>query len=350
MRRAFLTLQPNGPSWELEARTLVGRGGHCDVVLPSGYCSREHILLTLGDEAMVEDLVSSSGTFVQSGAERARRITRRTALLHGDRIFIGQVALLFTYEAPPKRPAVAELLALVGANPADDVPRRVLADALTEAGDLQGELITLQLGARGGRTTGLAALRERELLEVHARDWLPGGVDRGSGKFERGLLSRCRWTGPTDPHHRGWVSVEVLECDCAYPVPRQFSPFALQRPALREIHGAGLHSLPALAGAELPNLRLLTVQTTLRDLVQRDSASLAGLPAVPTFRLDRELGLLDAPSLPALLAELARHLEGKARRLQLWASPECARRLAELPALALEVEELQTGLVRGRLG
>ena len=57
-----------------------------------------------------------------------------------------------------------ELLAAIYAAPADDAPRLVFADALTERGDPRGEFITLQLARARGDATPAQQARERELL------------------------------------------------------------------------------------------------------------------------------------------------------------------------------------------
>lgn len=92
--------------------------------------------------------------------------------------------------APAKRapaPAVADPAAPVWSNPDDEDLRQVVADALTERGDPQGEFITLQL-----LPTKNAAQRrrERELLAEHAAAWL-GAIGAlaldGSSRFVAGF-------------------------------------------------------------------------------------------------------------------------------------------------------------------
>lgn len=55
------------------------------------------------------------------------------------------------------------LLAAIYAAAADDTPRLVFADALTERGDARGEFIALQLARAKGKTTPAQLMREREL-------------------------------------------------------------------------------------------------------------------------------------------------------------------------------------------
>ncbi len=80
----------------------------------------------------------------------------------------------------------AALWAAVLADPADDAPRLVLADALTARGDPRGELIALQ--CHGRRKT---LVREAKLVKEHWRDWvgaLAPLLSRRSCAFERGML------------------------------------------------------------------------------------------------------------------------------------------------------------------
>ena len=92
--------------------------------------------------------------------------------------------------------AVEELYADVYANPDDDGPRLVLADALLERGDPRGELIMLQFKRRDGQLDDAGHSREKELLKKHAKQWLgplapviSWGKGYAGSTFERGFLS-----------------------------------------------------------------------------------------------------------------------------------------------------------------
>lgn len=64
-------------------RFVVGRGGHCDLVIDSSKISREHAAFVRDAEGWwVEDLGSSNGTWF-----RGERVTRRR-LEHGDELFL----------------------------------------------------------------------------------------------------------------------------------------------------------------------------------------------------------------------------------------------------------------------
>ena len=90
-------------------------------------------------------------------------------------------------------PRARDLYELVCESPADDGPRRVLADYLLEHEHPRGELIALSLAGPGGRTPELLP-RSGELLAAHGRRWLSplGAVIPETGaRWERGF-SRAR--------------------------------------------------------------------------------------------------------------------------------------------------------------
>ena len=84
------------------------------------------------------------------------------------------------------------LLAAVYAAPDDDAPRAVYADFLGDAGDLHGELITLQLLPA---PTPVQTKRIKQLLAGHERTWigpLEPVIAQAGVEFRRGFLSGCR--------------------------------------------------------------------------------------------------------------------------------------------------------------
>lgn len=115
----------------------------------------------------------------------------------------------------------AQLLEQVVRSPADDGPRAVYADSLTERGDLRGEFIALQL--KHARSLGTAAEREREaaLLAANGPRWLgplTSWFVPGSVVYERGFLDACRVEVPTTGveaslfEHPLWATVRTVEC------------------------------------------------------------------------------------------------------------------------------------------
>ena len=90
-----------------------------------------------------------------------------------------------------KRRTIEELLAEVHADPDDDGPRLVYADALLERGDPRGELVALQLARARGELSDEARAREAELLADPARvaAWAQPLSSGGGCTFERGFPS-----------------------------------------------------------------------------------------------------------------------------------------------------------------
>jgi uncharacterized protein (TIGR02996 family) len=101
-------------------------------------------------------------------------------------------ALDLRHERASRRTA-DDLYREVWAAPHDDGPRQVLADWLTERGDLRGEFIALQLARTARDRTAIR--RERALYAEHGRAWLgplePVVVSNAFLLFERGFVHRC---------------------------------------------------------------------------------------------------------------------------------------------------------------
>lgn len=82
------------------------------------------------------------------------------------------------------------LLQAIYDDPADDHPRQVYADALTDAGDVRGEFISLQLARAQGRGSSKAALRESKLLGEPAQraEWAAPFAPQNGVRFSRGFV------------------------------------------------------------------------------------------------------------------------------------------------------------------
>ena len=121
------------------------------------------------------------------------------------------------------RKTADDFLREIWATPADDGPRAVFADWLSERGDPRGEFIALQL-ARHRRTADAAALRrERALVAAHGRAWM-GPLEPAIAKspivlFERGFLHRAEvsWRRlgalPQLTRHPAWSTVREYKLD-----------------------------------------------------------------------------------------------------------------------------------------
>jgi DNA-binding winged helix-turn-helix (wHTH) protein len=79
-----------------EGECLVGRASECTVCLESSTVSRHHARLKVtGDQAVLEDLDSKNGTFVNG-----RRIDSATPLSQDDRVRFGSLDLAFRVRGP----------------------------------------------------------------------------------------------------------------------------------------------------------------------------------------------------------------------------------------------------------
>jgi uncharacterized protein (TIGR02996 family) len=146
------------------------------------------------------------------------------------------------------------------ADPGDLAHRAVLADALTEAGDPRGELITLQLAIADGRGDPRTVQRANELLTEHGRHWrgaFPGSV---RVQFKNGFAVRVATNAKGAELARAidrpdWVTVEELEINGAgADLPRLIARMPLLRTLI-----ARRESIEKLAGsgAVFPSIRAL---------------------------------------------------------------------------------------------
>ncbi len=137
-------------------QATIGRGSACDVVLVDAQISRQHARLTVGsDSAVVEDLGSSNGVYVNGG-----RIDGKRTLRHGDVLRIGSEDLLLLFFEEDETSGRREVKTTPGARVDDLVPR-------SDAND-EGDAPTLEVDGLDGLAdqilaTGGAAEAERML-------------------------------------------------------------------------------------------------------------------------------------------------------------------------------------------
>lgn len=295
------------------------------------------------------------------------------------------------------QPAARDLAALwdavyTAADPDDDLPRSILADALIEVGDPRGEFIALQL--RGGPDRAAA-----QLLAAHGKTWLGplAGVLAADFRFERGFLARC--TIPAAKARRAialagdprWSTVRSFAGPAAialHPAMRALTMLTIgpvahaalltdaPRPRLHALHytpsGAPGERAALARCAALPNLRTLELRgAPLADVlaiadgpvierlqcfgVRTGAASLAPLaPLLARAPTPHCTLVLDHGGYHPTVVELARGLDGSpgyARAtLELgpttrgtWSAPLVAEALALLDLLpALREVDLAT--------
>ncbi|MFT3709137.1 MAG: TIGR02996 domain-containing protein [Archangium sp.] len=114
------------------------------------------------------------------------------------------------------KPATDELDALfaaVYANPAEDGPRLVLADALQERGFPLGEFITLQV--ERARTKAEPGKREQQLLTRWQGEWAARWEPHLAGypHFARGFLNMTLFSNHAAAPAEAWRTVEHVEID-----------------------------------------------------------------------------------------------------------------------------------------
>lgn len=160
----------------LAVPTTIGREG--GIAIDDAFLGAQHAELALTAKGLaIRDLDTTNGTFVNG-----RRI-REEVLRVGDIVMIGQQRLWFRHTLPatPWPAGAAPLLDAIRAAPADDGPRSVLADLLTDRGDPRGEFIACQLSG--------AHERADELLAAHALAWAgPFATPVHDWTFARGFV------------------------------------------------------------------------------------------------------------------------------------------------------------------
>lgn len=179
---------------------------------------------------------------------------------------------------------LGELLAAVYARPDDDAPRAVLADAWLDAGDPRGELVTLQLAAKGRELSREERRRERQLLDEHGDAWLgplAGWTRKGDRVFRRGFLAACtieqksRSAGPF-PITPAWSTVE----DAVAVAPLPAAALSSFR-ALRRLANLSLEDL--FSAAEAPVHASLVALKAVGRWVPDGFARLGRLAAFPSL-------------------------------------------------------------------
>lgn len=101
---------------------------------------------------------------------------------------------------------IAALWHAVQANPDDDGPLHVLADALQGVGDPRGELLALQLGTGGDHPARLARLRM--LIASCGAAWLGDLAPvTAAASFERGVLRRLQLSRVRHASHPSWSTL-----------------------------------------------------------------------------------------------------------------------------------------------
>ena len=142
--------ESGGRQYTIEQDTTIGREG-TEIVLDNPVVSRRHAMIRLtSDGAVVEDLGSTHGTFVND-----ERVTGRQALVEGDRVRFGEVVWV-ALSGVPGAPADATVAPVMHGDV--PMPTRV-PSAIRPALSQVAPEAPFQPPARGKRVRGSAARR-----------------------------------------------------------------------------------------------------------------------------------------------------------------------------------------------
>lgn len=207
--------------------------------------------LVKNDDAMAGRLIAdlraadTGPVRIDLGAVERRALPRAEPLTERETALLDLVRRALT----SKRADVSALFRDVYANPFDDGRRAVLADALTETGDVRGEFISLQL-----TPSKKHARRLKELLRTHGVSWagplapfidVPAGAE---GVFSRGFPSSVRLQLDQTPEIFGrtdaWGTVEILRV--GHDFQFEFHPHLRALKTLLNVHDAGTTRIPPL--------------------------------------------------------------------------------------------------------
>lgn len=227
-------------------------------------------------------------------------------------------------ESPSKRARVtADLWSAIRDDPADDGPRQVYADVLSEAHDPRGEFITMQLARAGQDPTPEQRKRELALLGKHIRLWMGelasvagklskpnlsvGPVRDGKLRFERGFLASCSLKGSRSQlaaiaEHPELATVEEVDL-------WDHASIFLERAELPALDQVSIHARYLASLLDRPVAKqvktLALWDRDLGDMFIADLASCETLSALHTLRIYPRADHVDAAAARVIRAALA---------------------------------------------
>lgn len=243
------------------------------------------------------------------------------------------------------------------AAPADDGPRRALADLLKDRGDPRGQFIALQLDVASGKDDPQTQAKLEVLQREHADGWLPPGVKRETAVFHRGFPHDLEWIAETDRDHPAWRTVDTLRCRLDAP---KSSVLAHARPLLRAVRGVSGPLLSQLISIRPTALEELEAHVTLAELgqlarqlehfprlkalaVQFERFELGSRHLVELLTRYRALSQLTLPMPRMPMAELLRQREQLAPGIRLHLVLAEGRLVLELGPRSVRVRTLAEG-------
>lgn len=209
--------------WDLDSqRELLMLGGHTKQVVCAAVSPDGTSIASCSSDGTVRFWNAQTGqnerTFSHAGALPAAV----EFSFDGKQLFVGWLDnVVRVYDVtPPARVDLDVLFSAVWADPTNDAPRAVLADALSERGDPRGEFISLQLARHAGSSTVESRRRERELLTTHHDSWvgpIAPLIEHAHVAFERGFVSECRLRAVKEAkrpkRHPAWSTITGFSAD-----------------------------------------------------------------------------------------------------------------------------------------
>ena len=210
-------------------------------------------------------------------------------------------------------------LAAIAANPTDDAPRLVYADALLERQDPLGEFITLQCHAARLPVTDPQRSelehRAKQLLDTHKQRWSPAGLE---WTFERGFPASLRVLLRDLRQHEAVIAavptLDDLEVRFTSAAPLDLDGL-LALPLLRRVHALrfnwhtpqqlalDLLAEPWVAKLDLLQFSWVMLQPRVWQVLGRAESPARHIPALDLMLADARddsVRLLDVAPWPAL--------------------------------------------------
>lgn len=156
-----------GQRFVFSRSVILGRGQHCDLVLPEASVSRRHAQISVADErCFLVDLGSGNGTFL-NGAQ----LSEPAALVNGDEVRVGSAVLEFRESDSPKLDGTRSHVITIreGARKSGPIPVVIPLSELDRLGPPVDEIERLRRKLDFFRQAGVVlthTLNERELFDA----------------------------------------------------------------------------------------------------------------------------------------------------------------------------------------
>ena len=187
----------------------------------------------------------------------------------------------------------ASMYAAIAAEPDDDGPRLVLADRLTERGDVRGELIALQCKMARGDAGKAIVSREKAILKKRTEVLGPLAdiIWKGSERFERGMLvamsPRIESARQRELIGHPMLST-VRDVDVCWMADREGAALLLHPTmvSLKRVGSLSPHDFAALGASERPlGIEEIDSRWPGDELSDAERRAIADAPGLPKLRV-----------------------------------------------------------------